>query len=286
MTRDRVLADLPATDQRIDVGGTPTAVLTAGTGPPVVLLHGPGEFAPLWLRVLPGLAADHRVIAPDLPGHGASPVQAPDVLRWLDSLVAVTCDVPPALVGRATGGALAARFAAAHPDRVRALVLVDTLGLAPFDPQPRFADALGRFLAAPGPRTYERLMQLCAYDLQRIEDGLGPTWDALCDYAIDRAGTASVQAAAGASLGEFGHRLLEPETLERIAAPTTLVWGRHDMATPVAVAEAASRKYGWPLHVIEDAADDPPLETPDAFLDVVRPLLGRASNGSGHPAQR
>ena len=44
--------------------------------------------------------------------------------------------------------------------------------------------------------------------------------------------------------------------------PTTLIWGRHDLATPLRVAEAASARYGWPLHVIEDAADDPPVERP------------------------
>ncbi len=274
--RRRLLAGLPVTDQRIDVAGIPTAVLTAGSGRPVVLLHGPGEFAGIWLRVLPGLAAGHRVIAPDLPGHGASSAEGPwpaaEILRWLGALIDATCDEPPALIGRVTGGAVAARFTAAHPGRVRALVLVDTLGLAPFEPQPRFANALNRWLAAPGPRTYERFMQLCAYDLDDVEDGLGPAWPVLRDYAIDRIRTPGAQAAMGAFIGEFGHPLLDPAELERITTPTTLVWGRHDMATPVAVAEAAAKRYDWPLHVIEDAADDPAMDSPAEFLEIVRPL--------------
>jgi ubiquinone/menaquinone biosynthesis C-methylase UbiE len=58
--------------------------------------------------------------------------------------------------------------------------------------------------------------------------------------------------------------------------PTTLIWGRHDRATPLAVAEAASARFGWPLHVIENANDDPPVEQPEALLRVLRAALGRA----------
>jgi pimeloyl-ACP methyl ester carboxylesterase len=54
--------------------------------------------------------------------------------------------------------------------------------------------------------------------------------------------------------------------LGRITVPTTVIWGRHDLATPLRVAEAASARYGWQLHVIEEAADDPTLDQPEAFL--------------------
>jgi pimeloyl-ACP methyl ester carboxylesterase len=42
------------------------------------------------------------------------------------------------------------------------------------------------------------------------------------------------------------------------------------------VAEAASARYGWPLHVIEDAADDPPIEQPEAFLRALRAALAHS----------
>ena len=51
--------------------------------------------------------------------------------------------------------------------------------------------------------------------------------------------------------------------------PTTLIWGRHDLATPLAVAEQAAARHRWPLHVIEDANDDPPIEQPEALLRVL-----------------
>ena len=66
---------------------------------------------------------------------------------------------------------------------------------------------------------------------------------------------------------------IAPADLARIAVPTTLIWGRHDLATRLAVAEAASERYGWPLHVVEGAADDPAVEQPEAF---VRALSDRA----------
>jgi pimeloyl-ACP methyl ester carboxylesterase len=59
--------------------------------------------------------------------------------------------------------------------------------------------------------------------------------------------------------------------------PTTLVWGRHDRATPLSVADDASARYGWDLHVIEGAADDPTLEQPEIFLSVLRGVLAAAT---------
>lgn len=63
--------------------------------------------------------------------------------------------------------------------------------------------------------------------------------------------------------------------LDRITVPVTLIWGRHDVGVPLEVAESASARYRWPLHVIEDARDDPALEQPDAFLAAFRAALTR-----------
>jgi pimeloyl-ACP methyl ester carboxylesterase len=255
-----------------------------GDGPPVVLLHGPGEFAAHWLRVISPLMRTHRVVAPDLPGHGAS--GTPDasldpehvlgvehVLGWLGELIERTCPTPPVLVGRVLGGAIAARFAGRHRDRLAHLVLVDTLGLAPLRLAPRFELAVNRFMAAPNEHSYDRLMGLCSYDLDTLMDQLGEQWKPFEAYAIDRARTPTLQACFGSLMAQFGAQPIPPAELSRIAAPTTLIWGRHDMATPLGAAEAASARYGWPLHVIEDAADDPPMEQPEAFLRALGAAL-------------
>ena len=137
-TRERLLSGLPVTERRVQVAGVSTAVLEGGDGPPIVFLQ--GEFAAVWMRVIPELLTTHRVIAPDLPGLGASevsdgPPDAEAVLTWLDELIEKTCAIPPVLVGKGPGGALAARFAIEHSDRIDRLVLVDTHGLARFRPR-------------------------------------------------------------------------------------------------------------------------------------------------------
>jgi pimeloyl-ACP methyl ester carboxylesterase/SAM-dependent methyltransferase len=277
--RERLLAGLPVTERRLQLNGVSTAVLEGGDGPPVVLLHGPGEYAAKWFRVIPSLVRTHRVIAPDLPGHGASavsggPLDAERVLAWLDDLIECTCPSPPALVGLILGGAIAARFAGDRRGRVGRLVLVDALGLTAFQPAPEFGLALSAFLANPTGETHDRLWSRCAFDLDTLRASLGERWEWLEAYNLDRARTPSVQAALESLMQQFGIPAIPPPDLARIAVPTDLIWGRHDLATPLPVAEAASTRHGWPLHVIDNAADDPPIEQPHAFMTALHAALG------------
>jgi pimeloyl-ACP methyl ester carboxylesterase len=223
--RERLLDGLDVVERRLRPAGVSTAVLEAGDGPPVLLLHGAGGDATHWLRVLSELARTHRVIAPDLPGHGASE-PAERALEWLGELIESSCEGRPALVGHALGGAIAARFAAAHGERLDRLVLVDALGLAA--------------------------------------------------YNVDRARTRAVQAAPHGLMAEFGMTAIPPEELDRIDVRTTLIWGRHDLATPLRISEAASERHGWSLRVIEQAGDDPATEQPETFVRALRGALADA----------
>src|SRR5438132_4274872 len=90
--RERVLGELPFTERRLELAGISTVVMEGGDGPPIVLLHEQGAFAGAWMRVIPDLVATHRVVAPDLPGHGGSEVvdgelDAERVLAWLGELI-------------------------------------------------------------------------------------------------------------------------------------------------------------------------------------------------------
>jgi pimeloyl-ACP methyl ester carboxylesterase len=71
----------------------------------------------------------------------------------------------------------------------------------------------------------------------------------------------------------FGVSAIPQAELARIRVPAALIWGRHDLQTRLRVAQVASARYGWPLHVIEDCGVDPNLEQPDAFLAAVRAEL-------------
>ena len=275
--RARTLAGLPVSDRRLELAGVRTALLEGGEGPPVVLLHGQGEFGATWARVIPDLARSHRVLAPDLPGHGASemgrPMDADHMRRWIGELIDRTCDEPPIVMGHLLGGALAARFASAHPDRLRRLVLVDSLGLAWYRPAPRFALAVIGFVARPNERTKDRLFQYCMSDLDGLREEMGGRMEELEEYALDRARRPELSGALRTLMPRFGVRPIPAADLARITVPTTLVWGRDDLQVRLRVAQRASARYGWPLHVIDGARDDPAVEQPRAFMDVVRPIL-------------
>jgi pimeloyl-ACP methyl ester carboxylesterase len=276
--RERLLTGMPVTDRRLELAGISTAVLEGGEGPPVIFLHGPGEFGAKWMRVIPDLVRTNRVIAPDLPGHGASGVpdgalDAGRVLAWLDELVERTCDSPPVLVGHLLGGAIAARYASEYTDRLSGLVLVGSLGLGKFRPSPRFAAALVRFMIRPSERSSERLWERCTVDLAGVQRQMGERWDTFEAYYVDRAREKSGKSALRSLMGSVGTPVIPADELARIVVPTTLIWGRENTGVRLAVGEAASARHGWPLQVIDDAGDDPPMEQPQAFLEALRASL-------------
>lgn len=277
--RERLLAGLPLPERRLQLAGVSTAVLEGGDGQPVVLLQ--GEFAAVWLRVVPELVATHRVIAPDLPGLGASEASngPPDVdtaLQWLGELIEQTCAVPPVLVGKGPGGALAAQFAVDHSDRLDRLVLVDSHGLGRFRPPPGMVLSFVGVLLRPTRRDLTRSFRnYCFVDLDGIRAEMGERYEWMAEYALDRFRRPSVKAA----MRRLMRRLVAPipsQDLARITIPTTLIWGRHDLGVRLEVAEAASSRYGWPLHVIENARDDPAIEQPEAFLKALRSALANS----------
>jgi pimeloyl-ACP methyl ester carboxylesterase len=274
--RSRLLSGLAVTERRLHLAGVSTAVLEGGNGPPIVLLQ--GEFAAVWLRVIPDLVTTHRVIAPDLPGLGASlasdgPPDADTALAWLDELIDQTCAIPPVLVGKGLGGALAARFAIGHSDRVGRLVLVDSYGLDRFRPPPGMALSFIGVLLRPTQRGLERgFRNYCFVDLDAVRAAMGERYEWMAAYALDRFRTPSVKAAMRSLFRQLASTI-PLEDLDRLAVPTTLIWGRHDLGVRLNVAEAASIRYGWPLHVIDNARDDPAIEQPAAFLEALHSAL-------------
>ncbi len=271
--REKLVASLPVKERRLKLNGVATSVLEGGEGPPLILLHGPIAYGAHFFRVIPGLVSAHRVIAPDLPGHGESAffeggLTIERAVGWLDDLIECTCSRPPMLVGHTLGGAIAARYASDSGRRLAGLVLADSLGLTDFQPQPEFGAALQAFLQAPGGDTHDGLWAQCAFDLPRLRLRLGEQWEWIREANLDgirRFGTNTLVP----WMQQFGVPAIPPEVFERIPVRPMLIWGRNDRATPLAVAEAASRKYGWPLRVIDDAADDPTIDQPQAFVAAV-----------------
>jgi FAD/FMN-containing dehydrogenase/pimeloyl-ACP methyl ester carboxylesterase len=283
--RERLLAGIPVSERRVAAAGVWTALLEGGEGPPVVLLHGPAGNGAHWLRVIPHLVGTNRVIAPDLPGHGASvtadgiELDADRVLDWLGELIESTCAEPPVVVGHAVGGSIGARLAARDGGRLSRLVLVDSFGLTDLEPAPEFGLAIHAFLTGPSEDTHDSLWQYCAYDVDRVQRSMGERWEPFRAYNVERARSPRVLAAVDALMEQFGAPAIPAEELAAISVPTTLIWGRHDLATPLAVAEDAGARYRWPLHVIEDVADDPPVEQPEELVRALRSALGADGQG-------
>ncbi|MFD9992130.1 alpha/beta fold hydrolase, partial [Bacillus cereus] len=108
----------------------------AGEGPPVVLVHGGGEWAYSYRDTIAALARSHRVYAVDLPGHGYTELHRNDFGFTVDSMAGSLATFLDALgltkvslVGHSWGGGWALRFAETRPDRVERLALIDSNGV-------------------------------------------------------------------------------------------------------------------------------------------------------------
>ncbi len=123
-----------AVERRVEVNGDNVVQLESGRGPTLVLLHGYTGSKENWLALMPHLNDRWRVVAPDLPGWGASTrrddadygytAQAERLAAWLPTLG----EGPVVLVGHSMGGGIAAVLAARHPELVSRLVLMDAGG--------------------------------------------------------------------------------------------------------------------------------------------------------------
>jgi pimeloyl-ACP methyl ester carboxylesterase len=277
--RAELLRGAPVTGRTIDVGGISTPLLEAGAGPPVVVLHGQGTFAAALLPLVVPLSEGHRVIAPDLPGLGASHApegvldQAePTVMHWLAELIEQTCDAPPALVGMSLGGSVAARFAARHGDLISQLVLMNAGSLGRRPPL-RVLLPLIRHSARPSEKTAQRMASIVMLHPERAADAFGTSHAAFNAYMLDRARTPSVQQANRRLLRQIGMPQLSDEQLRDIGVPTTVIVGRQDRVMDPAHAEAASRRHGWSLTVIDDAGHVVFVDQPDATIRALREAI-------------
>jgi pimeloyl-ACP methyl ester carboxylesterase len=191
----------------VEVDGRTAAYRLAGEGEPLVLVHGLAGSWRWWAPVLDTLAGGHRVHAVDLPRLGRT-LRPNELERWLARwLTAVGLDRTD-LAGHSLGGLVSAELAAAHPERVRRLVLVAPAGIPCGRGLPGRALALARSLPA-----VRRSLPMLAADALRT----GPIGLAHAIVFVDR------------------RDLREDERV--IDVPTLLVWGDHDRLVPPRIAD-------------------------------------------------
>ncbi|TVT48163.1 MAG: alpha/beta fold hydrolase [Denitromonas halophila] len=170
-------ATSPEIGQRLVAAGIETNVHDMGTGFPVLMIHGSGPGVSAWANwrlVMPALAEQARVIAPDMAGFGFS--ARPDgydytMDNWVAQAVGVldALDIEQAdLVGNSFGGALALALAIRHPQRVRRLVLMGSVGV-PFEITAGL-DAVWGY--TPSLENMRALLDLFAWDRTLVNDEL------------------------------------------------------------------------------------------------------------------
>ncbi len=281
----QLLDGLPVTGRRLDVAGISTPVLEGGAGAPLILLHGIGGFAEEWACAVPKLVSSHRVVVPDLPGLGRSrlgnaTLDATSLVEWLRVLIDKTCDEPPALVGHSLGGGIAARFAIAHPDKIRCLVLEDSSSLGRFRPAPGLVLGIVRFGARPTKANHKRFLRQVLFDPDQAAAEWGDRWSASEDYDIELAGDKAVGKASGQLVRRIAARKIPHDQLGSIPVPVTLIWGTGDRLMRFAIGERAAQAFGWPLNPIEECGHGPHIERPGAFIEALEKAIAPREIGA------
>lgn len=280
------------------IHGRRVAYRVAGDGPAVVLIHGMAGTSETWLPIMPRLTGSGTILAPDLPGHGASANPSGDYS--LGALAASIRDLLVTLghnratiVGHSLGGGVAMQFAYQFPERCERLALVSSGGLG------REVSRLLRALALPGS---EYLLAVgCA---PRVVDA----GTAVVGW-LGKLGLRPVPAAADvwrsySSLGNREARAAFIRTLrtvvdvggQRVSArdrlyltagmPTLIVWGDRDPFIPVAHAHAAHEAMpGSRLEIFDGSGHYPHCDAPERFAALIAEFIG-STTPAAIPADR
>jgi len=282
----------------IDLHGHPLTYRQLGEGPPLLLLHGITSSSQTWTDVLPGLAARHTVIAPDLIGHGASAKPRADYS--LGAFAAGMRDLLLALgherttvVGHSLGGGIAMQFSYQFPERVERLVLVSSGGLG------RELHPLLRSAALPGAdwvlpalartgvlgagaaagRALGRLGLSPSADFQGVADGLATLEDPdACRAFLHTA----------RSILDLGGQRVDASDKLYLAAelPVMIVWGERDPLIPVAHAHHAHSLLPHSrLELFERSGHFPFRDEPVRFVAAIEAFMAATAPASADPAR-
>lgn len=273
----------------VDAMGVRTAYLEAGPpdAQPVLLLHGLGATNASLLPVLSDLAADHRVIAPDLPGFGASeapgaPYNSIWFAAWVEAFQVATHSRGAVVIGNSLGGRIALEAGLTHPRSVSALVLLTPSpafrSMRQFVPLVRLLKpGFGR---VPFPKVPHRLLVEAIRSMMSVPERLPEAWyDAAADEAqrvfrspSHRAAflsaTRQIYLEEAHGLHGFWDRLpgLEP--------PALFVWGDRDRLVPSSFARHVSDALPSAASVVlEDCGHVPQFEHPVETMALVRGFL-------------
>jgi pimeloyl-ACP methyl ester carboxylesterase len=269
-------------------GGIEIECQETGTGErPFVLVHGFTGSRDDWREHLAPLGNLGRTLAVDQRGHGGSSNTGDAATYTFEQLCAdlasslEQCDANPCdLLGHSMGGMVALRYVLAHPQRVHSLILMDTAAgaTAASEPARQMMDGVGRLARSSGMAAVAEVIRRSMQD----GGGFGATSVSAADAydtSFERAQPKLEQmdAVAFATLGKL-LRVQEPvvDRLGEIQCPTTVIVGEADLPFRQAAQVLVDGIEGSRLSVIPEAAHQPQLENPKAWLETVEAHLRRA----------
>lgn len=275
------------------IHGKRRAFVKVGQGPALLLIHGIGDQSDTWRDVIPSLARDHTVIAPDLLGHGRSDKPRADYTvagyaNAMRDLLSVLEIESATVVGHSLGGGVAMQFAYQYPERCQRLVLVATGGISrAVTPILRWASAPTAELLLPLLRLRAtrvllgsalRLLRRLDTDLGNDADDLQRVFDALPDSQARRAFVRTLR-----SVVDWRGQVIT--MLDRCyltaGMPTMLMWGTRDPVVPYAHAAVAHAAMpGSRLEIFDGAGHFPHHNDPARFLALLRDFLATTEPAS------
>jgi pimeloyl-ACP methyl ester carboxylesterase len=260
------------------------AVTEQGSGPPVLLLHGLGTSSYTWRHVMPELARTHRVIAVDLQGFGASakPLDATYTIRRQAELIAELIALMKlsnlTVIGHSYGGGVALmvalELAQAGPQRLRRLVLIDTIAYPQDTPLffkliqlPIVGDI--SMLVIPAHVQIEQALSLAYENPNAI------TREAVREYSRP------LYSLEGRNAVLQSVRHIVPEDIEiiarkypDIAVPTLIIWCNRDRVVPIEMGQQLAQNMPRAtLRVVRECGHAPQEEQPEQTLKLIQAHL-------------
>jgi 2-hydroxymuconate-semialdehyde hydrolase len=271
----------PEIGRSIDVGGIRTNYHDLGAGFPLLMIHGSGPGVSgyvNWRTVMKELAADRRVIIPDMVGFGFTDRpegQVYDVDAWVDQAVGLLDALGIAqadIVGNSFGGALALKIAIRHPSRLRRIVLMGSAGID--FPLTEGLDAVWGY--EPSPANMRKLLDIFAFDRSLINDDLAQL---RYQASIQPGFQESFAAMFPAPRQRWVRALASDEALIRaIPHEVLVVHGREDRVIPVdSSIRLASLLARAQLHVFGRCGHWTQIEQAARFTRLVQDFLAEAA---------